>query len=90
MALLLGLHIIEQIPQYIIPISGMTIGNAMIVSGLYLNQMHREIESSRAEVEAVKYQSLIMFAITASAAITAILLSLISYKLWFTKEEALK
>jgi putative ABC transport system permease protein len=142
MMFLLGLRIIQPIPQYIIPISGMTIGNAMVVSGLFLNQMRREVEASRAEidtmlalgatarqaiqqslkrsvkssmiptidgmktvglvqlpgmmtgmivaganpVEAVRYQILIMFAFTASAAITSILLSLFSFKLWFTDE----
>mgnify|MGYP001473409831 CR=1 FL=1 len=142
MALLLGLHIIEATPQYIIPISGMTIGNAMVVSGLFLNHMKREVESNKGEietllclgasarqaiqdslkrsvkssmiptidgmktvglvqlpgmmtgmivagadpVEAVRYQILIVFAFTASAAITSIILSLVSYRLWFTKD----
>ena len=49
--LLLILKIIPFSSQYIIPISGMTIGNAMVVSSLYLNQMSREITSSRGEVE---------------------------------------
>lgn len=145
MALMLGLHIIQSTPQYVIPISGMTIGNAMVVSGLFLNQMKREVDSSRGEievlltlganarqaiqrslrhsvkssmiptidgmrtvglvqlpgmmtgmivaganpVEAVRYQILIMFAFTASAAISSIVLSLLTYKLWFTKEIAL-
>jgi putative ABC transport system permease protein len=140
MGLLLGLQIVKATPQYIIPISGMTIGNAMVVSGLFLNQMKREVQSSRGEietllslgasarqaiqdslkrsvkssmiptidgmktvglvqlpgimtgmiiaganpVEAVRYQILIMFAFTSSAAITSILLSLLSYRLWFT------
>lgn len=142
MALLLGLNIIEATPQYIIPISGMTIGNAMVVSGLFLNHMKREVESNRGEVEtllclgasarqaiqdslkrsikssmiptidgmktvglvqlpgmmtgmiiagadpveAVRYQILIVFAFTASAAITSIILGLLSYKLWFTTD----
>jgi putative ABC transport system permease protein len=141
MGLLLGLQIVKATPQYIIPISGMTIGNAMVVSGLFLNQMKREVQSSRGEietllslgatarqaiqdslkrsvkssmiptidgmktvglvqlpgimtgmivaganpVEAVRYQILIMFAFTSSAAITSILLSLLSYRLWFTQ-----
>ncbi|WP_438350381.1 ABC transporter permease [Paenibacillus sp. FA6] len=142
MVLLLGLHIIEATPQYIIPISGMTIGNAMVVSGLFLNHMKREVESNKGEVEtllclgasarqaiqdslkrsikssmiptidgmktvgivqlpgmmtgmivagadpveAVRYQILIVFAFTASAAITSIILGLLSYRLWFTKD----
>ncbi|MEK8126487.1 iron export ABC transporter permease subunit FetB [Paenibacillus filicis] len=142
MALLLGLNIIEPLAQYIIPISGITIGSAMIVSGLFLNQMKREVETSRGEMEAllalgstarqavqsslkravrasmiptvdgmktvglvqlpgmmtgmivagadpiqaVRYQLLIMFILTASAALTAILLSTLSYRLWFTDD----
>ncbi|NIK79617.1 putative ABC transport system permease protein [Paenibacillus castaneae] len=142
MGLLLGFRIIEATPQYIIPISGMTIGNAMVVSGLFLNQMRREVSASRGEIEtllslgatarqaiqevmkrsvkssmiptidgmktvglvqlpgmmtgmivaganpieAVRYQILIVFAFTSSAAITSIILSLISYRLWFTKD----
>lgn len=142
MGLLLGFRIIEATPQYIIPISGMTIGNAMVVSGLLLNQMRREVESSKGEmetllslgatarqaiqdvmkrsvkssmiptidgmktvglvqlpgmmtgmiiaganpIEAVRYQILIVFAFASSAAVTSIILSLLSYKLWFTKD----
>lgn len=140
MLLLLGMHIIQSTPQYIISISGMTIGNAMVVAGLYLNHMRRDVESSRGEIEtllalgasakqaiqlgikravkasliptidgmktvgivqlpgmmtgmiiagadplqAVRYQMLIVFAFTSSAAVTSIILSLLSYKLWFT------
>jgi putative ABC transport system permease protein len=146
LGLLLGLKIIPFTTQFIIPISGMTIGNAMVVSSLYLNQMKRETVSARGEAEtllalgasprqavhdllkrsvkasmiptidgmktvglvqlpgmmtgmivagaspldAVRYQILIMFAFASSAALTSILLSLLSYPLWFTKEESLK
>lgn len=142
MGLLLGFRIVEATPQYIIPISGMTIGNAMVVSGLFLNQMKREVGASKGEIEtllslgatvrqsihdvmkrsvkssmiptidgmktvglvqlpgmmtgmiiaganpieAVRYQILIMFAFSSSAAITSIILSLLSYRLWFTKD----
>ncbi|PZE21888.1 ABC transporter permease [Paenibacillus xerothermodurans] len=145
MSMMVGLDIIEPVPQYIIPISGMIIGNAMVVSGLLLNQMKREVEASKGEietllalgatarqaiqrslkrsvrasmiptidamkttglvqlpgmmtgmiiagadpVEAVRYQILILFTITASAAITSIILSTLSYKLWFTEDERL-
>lgn len=145
MAILLGLHIVEPTPRYIVPLSGMITGNAMIVSGLFLSHMKREMEAARGEVEtllclgatarqaiqgvlkrsvrtsliptfdsmktlglvqlpgtmtgmiiagadpleAVRYQILIMFAFSASATISAVLLSLISYKLWFTKEQML-
>ena len=143
--LLLILKIIPFSSQYIIPISGMTIGNAMVVSSLYLNQMSREITSNRGEVEtllalgaaarqavhpllkratkssmiptidgmktvglvqlpgmmtgmiiagaspldAVRYQILIVFAFASSAALTSIMLSLLTYRLWFTKQDSL-
>ncbi|NOV03868.1 ABC transporter permease [Paenibacillus planticolens] len=146
MGLLLGLHLIQPTPQYIIPLSGMTIGNAMIVSGLFVNQLKREVLASRGEieallslgatagqalhevrkravkfsmiptidgmktvglvqlpgmmtgmivagaepVEAVRYQILIVFSFTGSAAITSILLSVLCYKLVFTKDLQLK
>jgi putative ABC transport system permease protein len=53
MGLMLGLKIIEPTPQYIIPVSGITIGSSMIVCGLFLNQMKREMESARGEIEAL-------------------------------------
>ncbi|MFX3636914.1 MAG: iron export ABC transporter permease subunit FetB [Candidatus Pristimantibacillus sp.] len=37
-------------------------------------------------IEAVRYQILIMFVLASAAAITAIVLSVISYKLWFTND----
>ncbi|REE91604.1 putative ABC transport system permease protein [Paenibacillus taihuensis] len=142
MGMLLGLHLIKATPQYIIPLSGMTIGNAMVVAGLFMNQLKREAVSSRGEieallslgasaqqalhqvrkrivkfsmiptidgmktvglvqlpgmmtgmivagaspVEAVRYQILIVFSFTGSAAITSILLSVLCYKLVFTKD----
>lgn len=146
MGMLLGLNIIEPTPQYIIPLSGMTIGNAMVVAGLYVNQMRREVQSSKGEievllslgatasqamqdvrkravkfsmiptidsmktvglvqlpgmmtgmivagadpVEAVRYQILIVFSFTGSAAITSMLLSILSYRLMLTKELQLR
>ncbi|BBI34044.1 ABC transporter permease [Cohnella abietis] len=146
MGLLLSLNIIESTPQYIIPLSGMTIGNAMVVASLFVNQMKREAQASRGEIEAlltlgataaqalqevrkrsvkfsmiptidgmktvglvqlpgmmtgmivagadpieaVRYQILIVFSFTGSAAITSILLSVLSYRLLFTKELQLK
>ncbi|GAE09175.1 iron export ABC transporter permease subunit FetB [Paenibacillus sp. JCM 10914] len=131
MGILLGLGIIEPTPQYIIPLSGMTIGNAMVVSGLFVNQMRREVASSQGEievllslgataaqsmqdvrksavktvglvqlpgmmtgmivagadpVEAVRYQILIVFSFTGSAAVTSMLLSILSYRLMLTKD----
>jgi len=146
MGILLGLHIIEATPQYIIPISGMTIGSAMVVSGLFINHIKHEIQQSKGEIEtllslgatvpqaihevrkrsvefsmiptidgmktvglvqlpgmmtgmiiagadpviAVRYQILIVFSFTASAAITSILLSMLSYRLFFTPDLRLK
>ncbi|MEK4236349.1 ABC transporter permease [Paenibacillus sp. FSL H7-0714] len=146
MGILLGLHIIEATPQYIIPISGMTIGSAMVVSGLFINHIKHEIQQSKGEIEtllslgatvpqaihevrkrsvkfsmiptidgmktvglvqlpgmmtgmiiagadpviAVRYQILIVFSFTASAAITSILLSVLSYRLFFTPDQRLK
>lgn len=51
MLFLIGLRIIEAAPQYIIPLSGMTIGNAMVVAGLFTTSVRREIESSKGEIE---------------------------------------
>lgn len=51
MLLLLGLHIIEPTAQYIIPLSGMTIGNAMVVASLFLTQLQREGEALKQELE---------------------------------------
>ncbi|MBB3108619.1 putative ABC transport system permease protein [Paenibacillus phyllosphaerae] len=146
MGLLLLLHIIEATPQYIIPVSGIIVGSSMIVSGLFLSQMNRELEAARGEIEtlltlgatprqaighsvkrairssmiptfdgmktvglvqlpgmmtgmivagaepieAVRYQILIMFVLSSSAAVTAIMLGGISAKLWFTKEGLLR
>jgi putative ABC transport system permease protein len=146
MGLLLGLRIIDPVPQYIIPISGMIIGNGMVVSGLFLNHMKRDVLASKGEIEtllslgatarqaiqtclkrsvkasmiptidgmktvglvqlpgmmtgmivagadpvvAVRYQILIMFAFSSSAAITGIILSLLSYRLWFTPQTGLR
>lgn len=51
MVLLLGLRIIEPSAQFIIPLSGMTIGNAMVVAGLFLTQLKREGEALKPELE---------------------------------------
>jgi len=145
MGLLLVLGIIAATPQNIIPLSGMIVNSSMVVCGLFLNQMKREVEASRGEIEtllalgstvrqavqeplkrsvkasmiptidsmktvglvqlpgmmtgmivaganpvtAVRYQILIMFSMTSSAAITAILLSMLTYRLWFARDEYL-
>lgn len=146
MGLLVGLSIIEAKAQYIIPISGIIIGNGMLVSGLFLNQMQREVQTASGEIEtllalganakqaiqasvkralkssmiptidgmktiglvqlpgmmtgmivagaspieAVRYQIIIVFSLTSSAAISGILLSVMSYRLWFTEDLRLR
>ncbi|USG65223.1 iron export ABC transporter permease subunit FetB [Brevibacillus ruminantium] len=146
MSLLVLLRLIQPTPQYLIPISGMIIGNAMIVAGLFLSHMNREAQTARGEIEvllclgankrqaihdvlkravkasmiptfdtmktiglvqlpgtmtgmiiagaspleAVRYQILIMFAFSSSAAISAVLISILAYSSWFTRESTLR
>lgn len=146
MGVLLILRIIKATPQYIIPLSGMTIGSAMIVSGLFINHLKHETGQNKGEIEtllslgataqqamqkvraravkfsmiptidgmktvglvqlpgmmtgmiiagadpviAVRYQILIVFSFTASAAVTSILLSVLIYPLFFTADLRLK
>lgn len=47
---LLALRIVPPTPQYVIPISGMIIGNAMVASGLFLNRLRAEAETRRDEI----------------------------------------
>lgn len=47
---LLGLKIVPATPQYIISISGMIIGNSMIIANLYLNRLKAEIEMRKEEI----------------------------------------
>ncbi|KAB2952398.1 iron export ABC transporter permease subunit FetB [Heliorestis acidaminivorans] len=47
MGLLLILQIVPVEPQYIIPISGMIIGNAMIAAGLTLSRLQSELASQK-------------------------------------------
>lgn len=138
---LLALHIIDPTPRYIIPVSGMIIGNAMIVCGLSLNRLQSEAVSHRQEIltvlslggtpkqsiqpyvkqavrasmlptidstktmglvqlpgmmtgliiggadpiQAVRYQILIVFAILASAALTSVVLALLTYPCLFNE-----
>ncbi|WP_088006678.1 ABC transporter permease [Indiicoccus explosivorum] len=49
--ILLGFGIIPATPQYIIPISGMVIGNSMVLAILFLNRFTAEVEARRGEVE---------------------------------------
>lgn len=52
-SILLGFHIIPATAQYIIPISGMAIGNSMVLSILFLNRFQAEIEAHRDETELI-------------------------------------
>lgn len=49
-SLMLIFHIVDASPRYIIPISGMIIGNSMIIAGLFLNRMKAEVNSRRQEI----------------------------------------
>ncbi|BDH63327.1 UPF0014 membrane protein YjkA [Lysinibacillus sp. PLM2] len=52
-SILLGLGIVPATAQYIIPISGMLIGNSMILSILFLNRFTAEIEANEDAIELV-------------------------------------
>ncbi|OCS88930.1 ABC transporter permease [Caryophanon latum] len=52
-SVLLGFQIVPATPQYIIPISGMMIGNAMVISVLFLNRFKAEIDARTDEVELI-------------------------------------
>jgi putative ABC transport system permease protein len=47
---LLGLHIVPASPQYIISISGMIIGNSMVICNLFLNRLKGELDMRKEEV----------------------------------------
>jgi len=51
--ILLGLKIVPATPQYIIPISGMMIGNAMVISVLFLNRFKAELEANEDQIELI-------------------------------------
>ena len=50
---LLGFDIVPATAQYIIPISGMMIGNAMVLSVLFLNHLTAELEAHENEIELI-------------------------------------
>ena len=50
---LLSLNIIPWEPSYIIPISGMIIGNSMIIANLFLNRLKGEVEMRKEEIKLV-------------------------------------
>ncbi|MTI85164.1 MAG: iron export ABC transporter permease subunit FetB [Firmicutes bacterium] len=146
MTILLGLNIIEATPRFIIPLSGMIIGNSMVACGLLLNRLQNEIQSHRDQikvalslgatsrqaaetalrnavrastiplidslktvglvqlpgmmtgliiggaspVEAVRYQLLILFSLTAVATLSSIILAFSAYPNMFSKSHQLK
>lgn len=49
--LLLFLRIIPVTAQYIIPLSGMIVGNSMVAAGVTLNRLSNEFKLRRAEIE---------------------------------------
>ncbi len=51
--ILLGFGIVPATAQYIIPISGMLIGNSMVLAILFLNRFSSEIESSQDQIELI-------------------------------------
>ncbi|HIX41810.1 MAG TPA: iron export ABC transporter permease subunit FetB [Candidatus Kurthia intestinigallinarum] len=53
MSVLVGFHIVPATAQYIIPLSGMAIGNSMVMSILFLNRFTAEIETHEQEVELI-------------------------------------
>ncbi|MEN1969501.1 iron export ABC transporter permease subunit FetB [Lentibacillus sp. N15] len=52
-AILLGFQITPATAQYIIPISGMMIGNSMVLSILFLNRFMSEAESNQDQTELI-------------------------------------
>jgi putative ABC transport system permease protein len=145
MGLLVLLGIIKTSAQYIIPISGMLIGNSMVVASLQWNRIQNEMKNRADEVEvylslgypsqtaasrvvkktvhasmiptiesmktmglvqlpgmmtgqiiagsspleAVKYQILIVFTMTATASLCSIFLGMFLYRVFFSKHHQL-
>lgn len=52
-AILIGLNITPATPQYVIPISGMVVGNAMVLSILFLNRLTSEVEDKQDQIELI-------------------------------------
>ena len=52
-SILIGFNIIPATAQYIISISGMVIGNSMVLSILFLNRFTAEVETHRDETELI-------------------------------------
>lgn len=53
MSIMLGFGILDFVPQQIIPISGMIIGNCMVLSLLFVNKFTEELERSEETIELI-------------------------------------
>ncbi|MBQ0140287.1 MAG: iron export ABC transporter permease subunit FetB [Kurthia sp.] len=53
LSILLGFHIVPATAQYIIPLSGMSIGSSMILCILFLNRFISEVASSKEQIELI-------------------------------------
>lgn len=53
MGVLLGLHIMPGTANYVIPISGMMIGNSMVLSILFLNRFKAEVDANEETIELI-------------------------------------
>ncbi|TDL98878.1 iron export ABC transporter permease subunit FetB [Macrococcus brunensis] len=53
MGIMLGFHIIPFEARYVIPISGMVIGNSMVLSLLFLNRFLSEIRNNDEQIELI-------------------------------------
>lgn len=51
--IMIGFHITRPTAQYIIPISGMIVGNSMVLAILFLNRFTAEVEARRDETELI-------------------------------------
>lgn len=51
--ILIGFHITPPTAQYIIPISGMVVGNSMVLAILFLNRFTAEVEARQDETELI-------------------------------------
>lgn len=52
-SILIGLDIIPPTAQYVIPISGMVVGNSMVLSILFLNRFLAEVETHEEQTELI-------------------------------------
>ncbi|WP_445489786.1 ABC transporter permease [Niallia sp. 03133] len=51
--ILLSIQIIPPTARYIIPVSGMIIGNSMVISSLFLNRLYAEVDRRREEIQLI-------------------------------------